>query len=315
MDNYPVKVLLVDDDEDYYLIIGDLLKEIGPDRYFLEWADSYKKGRGAVCRSSQYDVCLIDYCLGEHNGLDLLREGVAAGCKFPLILLTGLGDSEVDLDAMKAGAADYLEKGVLSPPLLERSLRYAIEHKQTLEALRESEERLKVEAAYDSLTGLLNRRYLIKRLISSVHSARRHGSPLSVCLCDLDGLKSINDGCGHLTGDDVLAEFGKLMTEELRSEDIVGRFGGDEFCIIFPYISASEAAVSVDRIRRRLESRTFGKKDKACIATVSFGIADLGPGMTENDLLKAADDLLYQAKRSGSNRIVLNNNKTCKDNK
>jgi len=141
----PVKVLLIDDDEDDYVLTRDLLAGIGRDRFQLEWAPSFDAGLAALRRREE-DVYLLDYHLGEHNGLELLRQAIADGCRAPIIMLTGLGGHEVDLEAMKVGAADYLPKGSLDAPLLERSIRHSLERARTLEALRESEERYSLAA-------------------------------------------------------------------------------------------------------------------------------------------------------------------------
>jgi PAS domain S-box-containing protein len=136
MNNDPVKVLLVDDDEDDYILTRDWFEEIPGAPFELEWVDSYQGGLEAIA-SRQHDIYLLDYRLGALNGLELLREAVAQGCPGPIILLTGQGDHEVDVEAMKAGAADYLDKSQLGAALLERSLRYAMERHQTQQKIRQ----------------------------------------------------------------------------------------------------------------------------------------------------------------------------------
>lgn len=136
MNNDPVKVLLVDDDEDDYILTRDWFSEMADTRFELEWVNSYEQALKAIAKC-QHDVYLFDYRLGSHNGLELLREALSYGCLAPIILLTGQGDHEVDLEAMKAGAADYLDKSLLGAPLLERSIRYAIERKQAEQKIRE----------------------------------------------------------------------------------------------------------------------------------------------------------------------------------
>ncbi|MBD6619687.1 response regulator [Komarekiella sp. 'clone 1'] len=136
MDNSPIKVLLIDDDEDDYILTRDWFGEFQGTSCELEWLDNYEAARNAIAQF-QHDIYLVDYRLGKHNGLELLRETIAQGCSSPMILLTGQGDREIDLEAMKAGAADYLEKSQLTAPLLERSIRYAIERKQTEQKIRE----------------------------------------------------------------------------------------------------------------------------------------------------------------------------------
>jgi diguanylate cyclase (GGDEF)-like protein/PAS domain S-box-containing protein len=140
MDSRLIRVLLVDDDEDDYVMTRDLLAELGRGAFSLDWVSSYEEALGAVSRD-EHDVYLLDYRLGAHSGLDLLREAGAAGRGAPMILLTGQGGDEVDAEAMRAGAADYLVKHRLEAPLLGRSIRYAVERARALRALRESEER------------------------------------------------------------------------------------------------------------------------------------------------------------------------------
>src|SRR5687767_9694499 len=117
-----IRILVVDDDEDDYIMLRDLLGEIRDQKFTLEWASSYEAGREAVSRKA-HDVCFFDYRLGGQTGLDLLKESVAEGCKIPVILLTGYGEHDVDLEAMQVGAADYLIKDQINPVLLERSIR------------------------------------------------------------------------------------------------------------------------------------------------------------------------------------------------
>ena len=138
----PIKVLLVDDDEDSYNLIGRLLSDISKSQYVLSWEYSFEAASQRMMQNDQ-DVCLLDYRLGEYTGLDLLRVAQEQGFKAPIILLTGEVDQNVDVEAMQAGAVDYLPKGKTDACLLERSIRYAIEHSLTLDALRKSEKRYK----------------------------------------------------------------------------------------------------------------------------------------------------------------------------
>ena len=127
-----IRVLLVEDDPDDYVLTRDLLREAGG--FELHWEATYGGALGAV-RARTPDVVLVDYRLGARSGLDLLAELLALGCEAPVLVLTGQGDREVDLAAMQAGAADYLPKGELSPALLERSVRHAIERTRAREAV------------------------------------------------------------------------------------------------------------------------------------------------------------------------------------
>ncbi len=149
-----LRVLLVEDDEDDYVIIRDLLSEI--EELDLEWVSDYDEAAGALGRG-EHDVCLLDYRLGGRSGLDLLRAASEGGSGVPMILLTGRGDRELDLEAMQAGAVGYLVKGQIDAPLLERSIRYAFA--QALKVLSESERRFRtlVQNGSDIVTVLDSR--------------------------------------------------------------------------------------------------------------------------------------------------------------
>src|ERR1700733_3278250 len=114
MTGKPLRILLIDDDKDELLITQGLLTQVSGTLYDLEWASSYDAGLEAL-RHGGHDACLLDYRLGADNGLELLRQAQALGCRVPIIMLTGQGDQAIDLQAMKAGAADYLIKEELDP--------------------------------------------------------------------------------------------------------------------------------------------------------------------------------------------------------
>lgn len=147
-----IRVLLIEDDEDDYILTSEMLRDVKGTKFILEWVPRYSDGIKAIM-SDNADVCLIDYQLGEGNGIEFLTEAIANGCRLPMILLTGQDDKEIDIKATKAGAADYLVKSTINPALLERSIRYAIAQGRTLQTLRESENRFRsvVESANDAI--------------------------------------------------------------------------------------------------------------------------------------------------------------------
>ena len=137
-----IRILFVDDDEDDYILTRDLLTDLGESRFELEWASTYEAGLAAI-KNKQHHVYLLDYRLGERDGLELLQRAVALGISAPIILLTSQGDRDLDLQVMEMGASDYLNKSTLTSELLERSIRYALERVHTEEDLRESEEKFR----------------------------------------------------------------------------------------------------------------------------------------------------------------------------
>ena len=130
-----VRLLLVDDDEDEYQLLRSALSDIPGTSYELAWADAYSTGLNLISQGGHH-AYFIDYRLGALNGVDLVREARSAGCEAPLIMLTGESGRSVDMEAMEAGATDFLQKGKTPPHLLERTIRYAITHTETTQALR-----------------------------------------------------------------------------------------------------------------------------------------------------------------------------------
>ncbi len=164
MDNCPLRVLLVEDNESDYVTTRRLINEIEGAKFVLEWVATYDTAL-KVIGLNQHDVYLIDYLLGERSGLELLREAVINGCKAPIILLTAQGNHEVDVEAMKTEAADYLNKSQISAPLLERSIRYAIECQQVESALaldiserQQAEEALRQQTQRERLLAQITQR-------------------------------------------------------------------------------------------------------------------------------------------------------------
>lgn len=170
------------------------------------------------------------------------------------------------------------------------------------------QEQFRQQAYHDALTGLYSRRHFMELLQQNVSLARRHGHPLSLCLCDLDKFKGVNDTHGHQVGDDVLETFGRVIIEEIRAEDIAGRLGGDEFSLLFPYVPANVAAICLERIRKKFASITFTTEaGETFSASATFGIVDLqSEEAAQEALIELADQSLYKAKELGRNCTVAN---------
>src|SRR5271157_3421814 len=134
MQSHPVRVLLIDDDEDDYIIVGDLLSKLSSIEFILKWVPDYQAAMDAIL-SNEFDVCLLDYRLRERNGLELMQEAASRGAKTPIVFLAGQGGYDLDLEAMSKGVADCLTKDELSATLLERSIRHAMEQQRKREDL------------------------------------------------------------------------------------------------------------------------------------------------------------------------------------
>jgi diguanylate cyclase (GGDEF)-like protein/PAS domain S-box-containing protein len=169
-------------------------------------------------------------------------------------------------------------------------------------------EELRHQAFHDPLTGLFNRRYLDETLPRELNMAQRRGAPLCVVMLDIDGFKQFNDSFGHGSGDSILREFGRVLREQLRKSDISCRYGGDEFVLILPDSSVADTKERMEHIRKFLKGLQqihYGDEALGRI-TLSAGIAHMPDhGTTENELLRAADEALYSAKKAGRDRIVI----------
>ncbi|MCA9610045.1 MAG: diguanylate cyclase [Myxococcales bacterium] len=155
----------------------------------------------------------------------------------------------------------------------------------------------------DGLTGINNKRYLMEALEREIPRARRHQRPLSVVMFDIDHFKSINDNYGHLAGDYVLKELATLVKGRLRPDDVLGRYGGEEFCAALPETNLPGAVSIAEDLRRRIEERRFVFEGEVIPVTVSLGCSELDGEMDVLQLIKAADEKLYDAKRGGRNRV------------
>jgi two-component system cell cycle response regulator len=219
---------------------------------------------------------------GAVDGPDRIELPVSAGrTEFARLVLTGRFDDDARFAAVSlAGQAAV-----------------ALENARLHEAVEG-------QARIDPLTGLPNRRRCEEALAVEVARAQRFDAGLAVVVADLDDFKGINDRHGHAVGDDVLRVFAVVLATCLRETDLAGRWGGEEFVLLLPGTDAEGARLLADRIRERLERRAVPVGDKLRLRlTASFGVAAASGALASEDLLAAADDALYVAKRTGKNRV------------
>ncbi|MHB0981172.1 MAG: GGDEF domain-containing protein [Thermoleophilia bacterium] len=250
-----------------------------------------------------HDVYLIDYRLGPDDGLQLLREAVGAGFQAPIIMITGQGDQDSDVAAMRAGAASYLVKGRVDAQLLDRTIRYALERGRLLKEIREL-------ATRDPTTGLYNRRELRRFLDYELERSRRYGHSLALVMIDVDHFRDINDRFGHQAGDEALRHIAQVLLSGARTCDLLARYGGDEFAIVMTETTAEEARRGAERLRKAAgagpaEVNSQEGPSGTVHVTISAGVAAYpGDADSSEALIEAADQVLYQAKRGGRNRVV-----------
>ncbi len=295
-----IRILLVEDDEDDYIILRDCLADLGgSSKFMLDWVPTYQAGLTQILRAT-HDIYLIDHYLAESSGLDLLKEAQQAGCREPIIIITGQSAPEIDQAALVAGATDYLEKSQITGQLLERSIRYAMERNRLLKQIREL-------AVRDALTGLFNRRELHRFLNYELIKSRRYKHPFSILLMDIDHFKDINDSFGHLSGDEVLQQVARVLLQHTRGCDLPARYGGDEFIVVMPETPAGQAWYGAERLRKEVEKLSIqvGHPPEQLAVSISTGIAEYpADDDTGNLLIELADKALYQAKHRGCNQSL-----------
>jgi diguanylate cyclase (GGDEF)-like protein len=167
-------------------------------------------------------------------------------------------------------------------------------------------ERLRFMSQTDGLTGLDNRRHLNERIDEMFQHAQRLNEPFSLVMCDLDKFKSVNDTYGHQAGDEVLKQLARILKDEAREIDRVGRYGGEEFMLLLPGTVLDAAVTFAERVRKRIEGHTFTFDGGTLQRTASFGVSGWPhPTIRDSDsLVRAADDALYVAKETGRNRVI-----------
>jgi diguanylate cyclase (GGDEF)-like protein len=172
------------------------------------------------------------------------------------------------------------------------------------EQVNSLQEKLRQEAIHDSLTGLFNRRFLDETLPIELARSKRAHSSLTILLLDIDHFKKINDTYGHQVGDAVLQSVGHALKTNVRAGDIVCRYGGEEFILVFPGMQAEDGRARAEKLRKMIESQTISAKNQLIAVTISIG-GSVYPqdGKSNDELISMADLALYRAKQNGRNRV------------
>ena len=287
------RVLIVDDDHSFAARLAAVLAGAGMEMHVIEDPARVLD----ALDETHPDAVLLDLMLPGLSGIEVCRmlRILPRWQELPVLFITSRANLESRMAAFAAGADDYLVK-----PLVDEELRSRIEVRvERARFRREREER-------DALTGLLLRRAFLQDLGNRLGEAQRHGLSLSVSLLDLDHFKSINDSRGHLAGDRVLKGLGGLLERRFRSEDLRGRWGGEEFILAFPGERAHVVQSVVERLLGEFQRLAFvSDRGSSLRASFSAGVATYpDDGTTVEELLQAADRRLYHAKETGRARVV-----------
>lgn len=284
-----IHILVIDDDEDDFIILDDLLSEASENKYALGWAQTYDEGLQLAAQDA-HQVIVLDYQLGNKTGLDLLRSLRNTGSQLPVIMLTGAANYDVDVSAMELGATAFLDKNELTFQQIDRAIRYSLSQYSQLKYHQDL-------SITDALTGLHNRRGLTALSEHQFRLAERDEGELCLLLMDLDDFKQVNDTHGHQEGDRHLVAFADALRVTFRATDILSRPGGDEFAVLLVQANATEHQKYLERLDA--EVQTFNKQHGSQHPLAySVGVACHKPGapFSLDLLISAADEKLYAMK-------------------
>ncbi len=266
------------------------------------------------------DLILLDIIMPEMDGLTVCKrlKAAVATADIPVIFITAMADSKNVVKGFEAGGQDYIAKPFYSPELrarikvhleLKKSKEELAKHSRELEArnerLNELLAKIEATAMTDFLTGLSNRWSMTKQIRAEVARMKRSKGKAVLILADIDNFKQINDTYGHDCGDLVLRDVAGMMNSVLREEDVIARWGGEEFLLMLPDLDLISAPIVAESIRKVIETAVFYYDEKKLSVTITIGVAELDPNLGFDESIKNADEALYRGKNMSKNCITL----------
>ncbi len=285
-------LLIVDDAPSNIQLLAGLLKE----KYQIKIATGGQRCLELAHSDPAPDLILLDVQMPDMDGYEVCRHLKADDStrQIPVIFVTGKDQAEDEELGLTLGAVDYITKPY-SSAIVEARIATHIKLKQQSDELR----RLAME---DQLTGLYNRHFLIDVAAKRISQAHRHKLALSILMIDIDHFKAVNDEHGHSVGDTLLREVAIIFKQQSRGEDVVARFGGEEFVILLDNCDLAKGTKKAELLRAALVASPI----EGLRVSASFGLAQLRDnGETFNELLHRADEAVYKAKNNGRNRVEL----------
>jgi len=278
--------------------------------YRVVTAENGAEAWEAMQQENAPQMVILDWMMPEMDGIEVCRRirSCGQGPYRYVLLLTAKDDKQDIVTGLEAGADDYLTKPFNVDELRAR-VRAGRRILELQHALIEVQQELQFEAAHDRLTSVWSRGAILDVLQKELLRSQRTGEALGVIMVDLDHFKTINDAYGHLVGDKVLREVARRLERSVRGYDFVGRYGGEEFLIIVPGCDAAGLRSSSERLRRAIAEQAVETEAGRVSTTISVGLVSAHLGgqkpLSHEELIRAADEALYSAKRNGRNRIAV----------
>ncbi len=296
-------VLVVDDDQDNQKLVAKALSYQG---YQVLRASSGEEALKVLAENTP-DLVLLDINMPGISGLDTLKHLRQRGEYVSVIFISAKSKKEDVIVGLDSGADDYICKPFDPYEMLAR-VRAQLRIKDLNDRLTAANARLKELVDIDDLTGLFNMRSIYQKIDAEIIRSRRYSRTVGAIMMDMDNFKSVNDCHDHLFGSFVLSQVGKIIKENIRQVDFAARYGGDEFLVILTETSEDGARIFAERIRKKIEEFLFKNDRDQMRLTASLGVAVINAHDTDidsRDLVRKADNALYEAKRSGKNCFVL----------
>jgi diguanylate cyclase (GGDEF)-like protein len=299
-------VLIVDDSAALRSQLRHILEAALDSAEFVEAGDGLQGFK--LLAEHRPDLVVCDLVMPVFDGLKFLslRATRPELVQIPVIMLTAEDDPNRKVEVLDRGASDYVTKPFNDKELVAR-VRVHYRVKALQDQLREANNRLETLAVTDGLTGLFNRRYFDDLLLSEVRRTLRYKAPVSLILLDVDHFKHVNDTYGHPMGDEVLRNLGRVLTRSVRATDVCARFGGEEFAVILPATNLAGAVELAERLRVIIAETQHTLGGPTIAKTASLGLSTFDgtdPPIGPEELVKRADQALYQAKQGGRDRVV-----------
>ncbi len=295
-------VLVYNDDDAYRKLIHTILDQSHKVAFNVTEVKNSRQMTMALKRRTP-DVIILDLELKGKSGMEWLLE-IRDRDIAPVVIITGHGDEQVAVEAMKSGAYDYIPQAYLTYDQMCKSLVYAREKWNLLKEKERLQKELAHMAMYDALTDILSRRALLEQVEVERQRTKRYKRDLSLLMIDIDHFKKVNDTYGHLVGDVVLREVAQTLKKQTRRSDYVGRYGGEEFLIILPETSLNKALVLAEKLRKGVAELTITANDHILKGiTVSIGTAAYEDDPSVDEFISRSDKWLYAAKKNGRNQV------------
>ncbi|MDX2471189.1 MAG: diguanylate cyclase [SAR324 cluster bacterium] len=299
------KILAIDDTPENLMLLGAIAKN-------LDWQMTFATSGPEALEFVEHkipDLILLDIMMPIMDGFEVLKRLKASEKTkdIPVIFITAKTDPITIVKVFEQGAQDHIPKPFNKTELVarveghlrEKALKTELNLKVAL--LEAANSRLDQMASIDALTNLQNRRSIFASLSEAIANSKRYETSLCIMMLDIDHFKAVNDTYGHQRGDEVLVEIAKVISNNIREVDRAGRYGGEEFLVIFPSTGLEGAFQAAEKIRSTVESLQWAEPDLK--TAISGGLA-IYTGQKELEFVGAADENLYKAKESGRNKIV-----------